>query len=748
MAVNESTLRMLIQAREQLDGIEETIKETRKMGKEVEETADKTKRASKQMNKDMKKTARQAQKSHKKMQGSMEMTQEATEDTSDEMQQMARVMRAKSEQAENAIEGIQKQMIEMSAIAQTVSKKVRAAISKMKAGWVKLQETMRTVRNAALKLFTALVAFTGIPIALYAKFQREMSNVNTLMGKSREELKQYEDQVMQLSNQTGKSATELSKGLYDVVSAGVDSSNSMAVLATATKAAQAGVTEVNTAVKAGVSTINAYNKDISELTDVYDLQFSTVKEGIITYEELSNSIGMVLPPARNLGVELDEVYGSISFLTKQGQNAERATTALARAFEGLSDKSDKIKETFGVNIFDSEGRFKGFQETIKGIADELQGLSTQEQLAQLQEVGFEQRAARAIIPAIKNYDQFKDVLGEVANSSGAMKDAHKEATDNIMYTAKQTWQTVVNQIRQFGSTFEDEIRTALKQTQAWITTIGNFAQENKEAIKSLSLFGLKAAAVITVVSSLGTALFALATPMGMLTAGIAAVAAAWYVNLYDIRGYWNDTLKPLLEKGWDVVLNFAGTLWENIKEGNWDQVFSQVGELAVKLVLATAALSALKATLLNPAWLVGSTAGAGFLGIASIGIQLKEAMNEGSFDKFGANMVAAIAAGLGIGAFTGSPQAGMLAFTIALNIELGEMTGLNKIKDWFHRNKTVKNLFDFSPALGTSISAEKTGHDFLQDMDEQGRFKTGGMTGNAGTNEIAGVVHGQELKVA
>ena len=40
MPVNESTLRMLIQAREQLDGIEETIKETRKMGKEVEVTAD------------------------------------------------------------------------------------------------------------------------------------------------------------------------------------------------------------------------------------------------------------------------------------------------------------------------------------------------------------------------------------------------------------------------------------------------------------------------------------------------------------------------------------------------------------------------------------------------------------------------------------------------------------------------------------------------------------------------------------
>src|SRR5690606_17836846 len=45
------------------------------------------------------------------------------------------------------------------------------------------------------------------------------------------------------------------------------------------------------------------------------------------------------------------------------------------------------------------------------------------------------------------------------------------------------------------------------------------------------------------------------------------------------------------------------------------------------------------------------------------------------YKKFGADLVAALAAGIGIGMFTGSPYAGALAFTIVLNFEIGSWIG-------------------------------------------------------------------------
>lgn len=39
--------------------------------------------------------------------------------------------------------------------------------------------------------------------------------------------------------------------------------------------------------------------------------------------------------------------------------------------------------------------------------------------------------------------------------------------------------------------------------------------------------------------------------------------------------------------------------------------------------------------------------------------------------EFGKNLVTALALGIGIGAFTGSPRAGVLVFTIAINLKIG-----------------------------------------------------------------------------
>src|SRR5690606_25799943 len=65
----------------------------------------------------------------------------------------------------------------------------------------------------------------------------------------------------------------------------------------------------------------------------------------------------------------------------------------------------------------------------------------------------------------------------------------------------------------------------------------------------------------------------------------------------------------------------------------------------------------------------------GAIGALSVVVSLAEAQATGNYNKFGQDLVAALAAGIGIGAFTGSPYAGALAFTIVLNLELGSRIG-------------------------------------------------------------------------
>src|SRR5690606_27287978 len=91
----------------------------------------------------------------------------------------------------------------------------------------------------------------------------------------------------------------------------------------------------------------------------------------------------------------------------------------------------------------------------------------------------------------------------------------------------------------------------------------------------------------------------------------------------------------------------------------------------------------------------------GAIGALSVVIALAEARETGDYKKFGADLIAALAAGIGIGAFTGSPYAGALAFTIVLNFEIGSWIG-DKLEQ-LQQHPVMKEL---RASLGTGPTAE------------------------------------------
>ena len=171
----------------------------------------------------------------------------------------------------------------------------------------------------------------------------------------------------------------------------------------------------------------------------------------------------------------------------------------------------------------------------------------------------------------------------------------------------------------------------------------------------------------------------------------------WETIKATVTNTWEE-IKRIAEEGWESIkgsvvvqamIEFTGDLWDALKQGfdtgEWGPFWSLVSDgwskgvlvyLTISNVIAGAglALEAIK-TALGVA-----TAGAaglgveGALGALTILIKLQEARAEGEgFLKFGENLIAAIIAGIAVGGITASPKAGALAFTVVLNLELGEM---------------------------------------------------------------------------
>lgn len=171
----------------------------------------------------------------------------------------------------------------------------------------------------------------------------------------------------------------------------------------------------------------------------------------------------------------------------------------------------------------------------------------------------------------------------------------------------------------------------------------------------------------------------------------------WETIKTTVENTWNE-IKRIAEEGWESIkgsvvvqamIEFTGDLWNALKQGfdtgDWGPFWSLVSDGWSKGVLVyltiSSAVQGISAVLSAMRTGLGvATAGAaglgveGVLGILTVLIKLQEAKAEGEgFKKFGENLIGAIIAGIAVGGITASPKAGYLAFTVVLNLELGEM---------------------------------------------------------------------------
>ena len=209
----------------------------------------------------------------------------------------------------------------------------------------------------------------GGSIKLAADFESAMGKVATIMDKSQMSVKDMGDKLLALSNDTGKSVTELAEAAYQAQSASVETADTVDFVATAVGLSKAGFTETATAVDTLTTIINAYGLEASDAASLADKLVQTQNKGKTTVDELSASIGQAIPTAAAYGVNIDNLLSSYVVLTKQGINTANATTYLNGMMNELSKEGTKVSDSL------QELTGKGFNELMAdgySVADVLQ----------------------------------------------------------------------------------------------------------------------------------------------------------------------------------------------------------------------------------------------------------------------------------------------------------------------------------------------------------------------------------------
>lgn len=275
-------------------------------------------------------------------------------------------------------------------------------------------------------------------IADFRAFEKEMTNVNTILNVSKDQFKEMTAQVKELAAAVGTDAAELAKGLYQAVSAGVEAGQAINFLATAAKAAKAGVSDTETAVDGLTTIINAWHLETKDATKAADIMFKTVERGKTTFGEFSASLSTVAGLAAASGVSFEEIAAATASLTKQGVPTAMAMTQIRAAIIAMNDElGDGWSNMYTLSeaMAEMTRRAGGSNVALKEMVGRVEGVN-----AILGMTGANARAAA---------DDFE----AMQTAGGAMASAfakHMNTLDKRFSEAANTWQNIFLKAVEFG----------------------------------------------------------------------------------------------------------------------------------------------------------------------------------------------------------------------------------------------------------------------------------------------------------
>lgn len=430
--------------------------------------------------------------------------------------------------------------------------KIGADISGMSQGIETAQKKLGDFGRSTATLGAGLSAGITVPIVAVGtaavnastEFNALMANVASL-GVPAERVEELKAAIQKLGPEVGKSTTDLAEGLYQVVSAFGDSADTVKILEINAKAATAGLATTEEAIALTSAVTKGYGDTSAEAVQkVSDLAFVTVQLGQTTFPELASSMGLVVPLASSMGVEMEQLFAVMATATGVTGSASQVATQLRGVLQSLlaptGDMTELIK-SLGFESGTAMVQQLGLQGSIQQVlaAAEATGQPLQKYMGSIE------AQTLALALAGPQADSYAQKLAAMTGAAGATEAAFRAQTEGINAMGFQWQQLQVRMeviLQQLGDAMGPALMDVLAlieplvaQVQEWAKAFAAADPEQQKMV--LGLIGLAAAAgpVLLALGSVTAAIAAILNPVGLVVVAIAGLATAWATNFLGIR---------------------------------------------------------------------------------------------------------------------------------------------------------------------------------------------------------------------
>ncbi|WP_201747363.1 phage tail tape measure protein [Clostridium perfringens] len=197
--------------------------------------------------------------------------------------------------------------------------------------------------------------------------------------------------------------------------------------------------------------LNSYGLEASEVARISDVLIQSQNLGKLTVEQLSSSMGKIIPTAKAAGVGIEQVSSAYVEMTKAGVSVEESTTYVNSMFNELNKSGTKVDKT----LRQVSGKsFKELMESGASVGDALAILdkhakSNNKTLGDL--FGSSEAAKAGFILAEEGGEKFNETLKKLGNSAGSTESAFDKVSNTTQAKFMKTLNESKNSLMEFGT---------------------------------------------------------------------------------------------------------------------------------------------------------------------------------------------------------------------------------------------------------------------------------------------------------
>lgn len=272
----------------------------------------------------------------------------------------------------------------------------------------------------------------------FLKFDRALQSSLAVLEKVDANMrKQLGDTALQVSRELNMSAEDLAKAYYFLASAGYNAEQSIKALPAVALFAKAGMmdlqkaTEILTQAQAALGLrLEDPVENLGQMVRLMDAISAGANESQATIEEftdaLTNKSGASL---RLFNKDAEEGLAILAVFADQGIKGRIAGERLDIFIRQVTQAAIKHKEVFkqyGIEVFDATtGRMKNFADIAEDLTNALGGLSDEQQVVALQQLGFQVRTVAVVKSVIGMQDEirkYEKLMREANGTTRTMAD--------------------------------------------------------------------------------------------------------------------------------------------------------------------------------------------------------------------------------------------------------------------------------------------------------------------------------------